>query len=269
MSKIRKILAVVLAVIMIMPFAMSAASAASPAAPEFKVSLVSETDTTVVVKFSLAKGSFNALDFTIYTSSAIKECTKIENTKSFNELVADYIMNKDALITAISNPTAKKASVITTVSFSGSVDIFNITFSKKNSTPIKNTDIGIVIDNCAVTVNTGASGETNVIVTDDVKVAVSLMKFNFNETSIAMNYKDSRTVDVDTNYPASQLTWSSSNENVVKVDENGNLVATGKGTATITVTSADGQVNETCEVTVSYTIIQWIIIIVLFGWIWY
>ena len=61
MSKIKKILAVVLTVIMVMPIAMFSASAATPAAPEFTLSLVSETTSTVVVRFSLAKGTFSAL----------------------------------------------------------------------------------------------------------------------------------------------------------------------------------------------------------------
>lgn len=268
MSTIRKILAVVLAVIMIMPFAMASASAAAPVAPEFKVSLVSETDKEVVVKFTLEKGSFNSLDFTVYTSSALKECTKMELTDEFKAVYMD-LFNNGAQVTMTNNPATKMASIATTIAFTGKIDVYNITFAKKSAAPVKNTDIGVVVTNCAVTVGGSSTGDSNIPVTDNVKVTVSLMKFNLNETSVAMNYKDSHTISVDTNYPASELTWSSSNEKVAKVDADGNIVATGTGSATITVTSADGMVHETCEVTVSYTVLQWIIIIVLFGWIWY
>ena len=65
------------------------------------------------------------------------------------------------------------------------------------------------------------------------------------------------------------VTWKSSNEKVAKVDENGIITATGKGTATITASTADGKVADTCKVTVTYSWIQVIIIYVLFGWIWY
>ena len=46
------------------------------------------------------------------------------------------------------------------------------------------------------------------------------------------------------------VTWTSSNENVATVDENGQVTAVGPGTATITVTTADGGYTATCEVTV-------------------
>ena len=47
------------------------------------------------------------------------------------------------------------------------------------------------------------------------------------------------------------LTWTSSNEGVVTVDENGNITALKEGTATITVTTKDGGYTATCTVTVS------------------
>ena len=65
------------------------------------------------------------------------------------------------------------------------------------------------------------------------------------------------------------VTWKSSNDAVVKVDpENGSLYAAGRGTATVTATTEDGR-TASCTVTVQYTWWQWIIHILLFGWIWY
>ncbi|MBQ7541481.1 MAG: hypothetical protein IJT44_04215 [Clostridia bacterium] len=67
-------------------------------------------------------------------------------------------------------------------------------------------------------------------------------------------------------------TWTSSNEKVVKLVQsdgtNAVLKAAGRGTATVTAQTADGRTAE-CTVTVRYTLLQWIIRIVLFGWIWY
>ena len=92
---------------------------------------------------------------------------------------------------------------------------------------------------------------------------------------ISMNYKNSTTIvpTVDV-APGVEYTvvYSSSNPSVASVDKNGN-VSTGKtGSATITVTVTDeygNTVTDTCEVKVSYSWWQWIIFIVLFGWIWY
>lgn len=68
------------------------------------------------------------------------------------------------------------------------------------------------------------------------------------------------------------VAYVSSNPSVASVDANGKI-STGKtGSATITVTVTDeygNVVTDSCEVNVSYSWWQWIIVIVLFGWIWY
>ncbi len=46
------------------------------------------------------------------------------------------------------------------------------------------------------------------------------------------------------------VTWSSSNESVVTVNQAGELTSVGAGSATITVTTVDGGLTDTCEVTV-------------------
>ena len=47
------------------------------------------------------------------------------------------------------------------------------------------------------------------------------------------------------------VTWTSSNEAVVTVDENGKVTAVGVGEATITVTTNDGGYTDTCVITVT------------------
>ena len=65
------------------------------------------------------------------------------------------------------------------------------------------------------------------------------------------------------------VTWKSSNDAVVKVDPaSGSLYAAGRGTATVTAATEDGR-TASCTVTVRYTFWQWLIRILLFGWIWY
>ena len=46
------------------------------------------------------------------------------------------------------------------------------------------------------------------------------------------------------------VTWSSSDQNIVTVDDQGNITAVGAGTATVTVTTADGGYSSSCTVTV-------------------
>ena len=268
MRKIKKLLAIVLAVVMVMPIAMFSASAATPAAPEFKLAVVSETSSTVVVRFSLVKGAFSALDFTVNTSSAIKECTKIEKHSDFVAVITDCVNNGIQFASA-ENAASRKVAISSVENFDEPFAIYDFTFAKKTSAGVTATDFSVKIDNCVIISDSVVNGSTNVDVTGKVKVTFEFFSFVLNDTSVAMSYKDTYTINYTTNYAPESLTWTSSNEKVVKVDENGNLTTTGTGSATITVTSADGKVNQNCEVSVSYQWWQWIIVIVLFGWIWY
>ncbi len=68
------------------------------------------------------------------------------------------------------------------------------------------------------------------------------------------------------------VAYSTSDPSVASVDENGNVYAAGKGSAEITCTVTDEYGNvasDTATVEVKYVWWQWIIIILLFGWIWY
>ncbi len=67
------------------------------------------------------------------------------------------------------------------------------------------------------------------------------------------------------------VTYSSSNEKIATVDENGNVTAHQKGNAVITctVTDVDGNtITDTCNVTVNFTFVHWLLYIICFGWIW-
>lgn len=68
---------------------------------------------------------------------------------------------------------------------------------------------------------------------------------------------------------SAEIVWTSSNPKVVEVSEDGTIVAKSSGTATITASTKDGKVTATRNVTVDYSLLQWIIVYLLFGWIWY
>lgn len=89
-----------------------------------------------------------------------------------------------------------------------------------------------------------------------------------------VSYKGTTKIDADVKLDGVgyRVDYYSSDPSVVTVDENGNVTAVGTGDAEITVKITDefGNVTEkTCKVTISYTWWQWLIIIFLFGWIWY
>lgn len=94
-------------------------------------------------------------------------------------------------------------------------------------------------------------------------------------SDISLNYKKSATIkqtikaDDGAKYT---VKYSSSNTKVATVDKNGKVYGAKKGTATITCTVTDSggnTVQDTCKVNVKYSFGQWLIVILLFGWIWY
>ena len=68
---------------------------------------------------------------------------------------------------------------------------------------------------------------------------------------------------------SAEIIWTSSDPKIVSVDEDGTITAKIRGTATITASTKDGKVTATRNVTVDYSLLQWIIVYILFGWIWY
>lgn len=113
-------------------------------------------------------------------------------------------------------------------------------------------------DSCGIVTGT-AKGRVHSVEIDDFTL-------EYKGTTILTTYINA---DANVDYTVS---YSSSEISVAAVDENGNVIATGTGNATIicTVTDEFGNVvSDTCNVEVKYNWWQWIIVSVLFGWIWY
>ena len=134
-----------------------------------------------------------------------------------------------------------------------------------------------------LTYNPSRTDEATVIVVGDFGNGVEARKVEFRSNNvksvsigdITLNYKKSTTLnptikaDEGAEYT---VKYESSNPKVASVDKNGKVTALKKGTAKITCTVTDSNgntVSDTCNVTVKYNFGQWLIIILLFGWIWY
>lgn len=91
--------------------------------------------------------------------------------------------------------------------------------------------------------------------------------------ALTLHYKDTVTLKaVLTPEDASDKTvhWYSSDINVASVDpDTGEVRACERGETVLTCVSGDGFAAKEIPVTVSYTAGQWLIKILLFGWIWY
>jgi hypothetical protein len=102
--------------------------------------------------------------------------------------------------------------------------------------------------------------------TEDMKPRVT---FNYNNT-LTLQYHGNTTLFSDADRLAPELTWKSSNEKVLKINDNGLITfpRLARGTTTITG-SAGGADYIKVDVTVKIAWWQWLIIVLLFGWIWY
>lgn len=88
-----------------------------------------------------------------------------------------------------------------------------------------------------------------------------------NKSSIVLKYKQSETLKAELT-GSKKVTWVSSDPKVASVDQSGKVIAAGRGKAVITAQNEKGDTAQ-CTVDVKYSFAQWLIIIVLFGWIWY
>lgn len=118
--------------------------------------------------------------------------------------------------------------------------------------------------------------EANVVFLNNTGVKPNFAsKGEFSVEDLTINYKGtvrlSENLEVNTSNDY-KLTYRSSDESIVTVDENGYVTGVGRGSAEITVTLIDAygnEVSDTAIVTVNITWWQWLIVIFLFGWIWY
>ena len=128
------------------------------------------------------------------------------------------------------------------------------------ATPIGGSD-GLKVRRC---VKCGEIAEQQVI--------VAIKSISLGDGVLEINYKDSAHIDAriepqDAEGPA--LRWTSSDDGVAVVSNNGYVTATGRGEAIITCATDDGVVYACRTVRVGYSVGQWLIKILLFGWIWY
>lgn len=94
----------------------------------------------------------------------------------------------------------------------------------------------------------------------------NLEKFEFSEIKGKVELTHRKTVNIAEGTEI--VGWITTNKRIAVVNENGEIEATGRGKAYVSVVTSDGQF-EHCHVTVNYLWWQWIIKVLLFGWIWY
>lgn len=105
------------------------------------------------------------------------------------------------------------------------------------------------------TTNSGGSDSKSLSITINPAANVSVESVSLNHTELSLTEGDidtlTATVEPD-NATDQNVIWSSSDNTVATVDENGKVTAVAAGTATITVTTVDQNKTATCTVTVTH-----------------
>jgi uncharacterized protein YjdB/putative cell wall-binding protein len=108
-------------------------------------------------------------------------------------------------------------------------------------------------DTCTVTVSGSSDG-------GDTDVSVTGVTLDKTSTTLEVGSTDQLTATITpSNATDKGLIWSSSDESVATVDQNGVVTGVSEGTATITVTTADGNKTAACTVTVGKSTSQSIV----------
>ena len=131
----------------------------------------------------------------------------------------------------------------------------NITWESDN-TSVATVSGGVItsvsVGTATITVTTQDGGFTDTCDVTVVPIPVESVTLNKNSTSLYEGASEllSATVLPD-NAANKSVTWSTSDSSVVGVDSNGLITAVSEGSATITVTTDDGDNTDTCAVTVN------------------
>jgi len=131
----------------------------------------------------------------------------------------------------------------------------NVTWSSSDESIAKVDNSGKVTaisrGNAIITVTTSDGSKTASCVVEVIVIDVSGVSLNKENLSIVKGKTETLTAVVEpSNAYNKNVTWSSSDESIVKVDSLGKITAISKGSATITVKTVDGEYIDTCEITV-------------------
>ncbi len=261
----KKTIALVLCLVMLCGFSGIGASAATYQNPVFSVTVLEETDSIVRISLNLVSGQFNCLDFS-FKAVAGYELIGIIKGSALSVYDDTCLAGNIEPSMGQHNIRNGAVSIICSSLYSTPGSFYVATYNKANATTSKNGDFNVDFSNCSVLEN-----GTTIVLSPSTQFDTTLV---LDAENLSMNYKDSAKITCVTNAStANTIKWYSTNEDVATVDEFGNVYASGKGNAEIIceVVSPTNEIlaSAKCNVEVKYTVVQWIIIIVLFGFLWY
>lgn len=133
-----------------------------------------------------------------------------------------------------------------------------LTWTSSNEFVATVNDNGIVqskdIGECTITAQAGDKSANCLVIVYDATTTLQSITFTDASKTISVGQSEKLTYSLKPSFLHPKLTWASSDNNIVKVSENGTITALAEGTATITATHKD--ITGTCKITVKSTTIS-------------
>ena len=181
--------------------------------------------------------SFGGGDYSLY-----------KKTSSVPAKITGVGLNKNALALNVGG----SETLIATVSGTGDYD-HTVTWTSSDATVASVSNAGLVTalkaGTATITASAGSFTATCTVTVTTVPVTGVSLNTNNLELVVGANSTLSATV-TPSNATNKAVNWASSNTSVATVDANGQVSAKAVGTATVTVTTADGGFTATCSVSV-------------------
>ena len=212
-----------------------------------------ETVATVDATGKVTAKAAGEATITVTTEDGSKTASCVVTVSSSAVSVTGVTLNK----TSVSLEEGENETLVATVAPSDATNM-NVTW-KSDNTAVATVDAtgkvtAVKAGTATITVTTADGGKTATCQVTVTAKVVAVTGVTLDKSTATLELGDNLTL-VPTIAPSNatnkNVTWKSSNETVATVDATGKVVALKAGTATITVTTADGNKTATCTVTVN------------------
>ena len=231
--------------------------------PSFRITITPSNATNKEVKWTSSNENIAVVSENgIVTPVKNGTCKIIATTTDGTNLSASIDITVDFKVTSISFSTKSYTitSVNQTPSFREKISPSNAanksvkwTSSNENVAKVSTTGVIKPVKNGTCKIIATTTDGTNLSASIDITVDIKATKITLDKTNINLTnekYSDKITAKIEPSEASDKVKYTSSNEKVAKVKEDGTVIAVGKGNCIITATTTDGtNLSAKCNVT--------------------
>ena len=231
--------------------------------PSFRTTITPSNATNKEVKWTSSNENIAVVSENgIVTPVKNGTCKIIATTTDGTNLSASIDITVDFKVTSISFSTKSYTitSVNQTPSFREKISPSNAanksvkwTSSNENVAKVSTTGVIKPVKNGTCKIIATTTDGTNLSASIDITVDIKATKITLDKTNINLTnekYSDKITAKIEPSEASDKVKYTSSNEKVAKVKEDGTVIAVGKGNCIITATTTDGtNLSAKCNVT--------------------